>query len=117
MRFVTKDFSHSALLLWLRFVDDVFGAMYGTKRNFNQVLTLLNAHLEQYGVRFTVDWDNNPPGNVVNFLDVTVDKSGSDISTYLYQKPTDARRYLHRASFHAAHTLKGVVLSQMRGYQ
>ena len=114
MRYVTKDFSYSKLLLWLRFIDDVFGVLQGTARVFSSFLEKLNSHLEQFGIYFTVDLESNPPGKVVNFLDVTVDVSSASLSTRLFRKPTDARRYLNFQSFHPKHTFGGVVFSQMR---
>ena len=113
MRFVTKDFKSECLLFWVRFIDDVFGSLRGTLRSFTVLLAALNSHLAPYGIVFEVE-KNNPPGSRVNFLDVTVDKSGGLLKTCVYHKPTDTRRYLHRTSFHAHHTFKGVVLSQMR---
>ena len=43
-----------------------------------------------------------------------VSNSCGNIVTDLYVKPTDARRYLHRSSFHPAHTFAGIPFSQMR---
>ena len=114
MRFVTKDFTFDNILLWLRFIDDVFGAIVGTTRLFDKFFNALNNHLVNFGIYFTVDVKNNPPGKIVNFLDVTVDTSTGKLDTYLHQKPTDARRYLNFHSFHPRHTFSGITFSQMR---
>ena len=57
---------------------------------------------EKYGVIF----DKHMFGDRVNVLDVMVDNSCGSIVTDLYVKPTDARRYLHRNSFHPKHTFR-----------
>ena len=50
----------------------------------------------------------------VDFLDVTVRLTKNRFFTTMYVKPTDASRYLHRRSDHAAHTFKSIPYSQFR---
>ena len=50
MRFVTKDFTFDNILLWFRFIDDVFGAIVGTTRLFDKFFNALNNHLVDFGI-------------------------------------------------------------------
>ena len=100
----------SNFCLLLRFIDDFFGGWAGTYRQFKQFITVFNNFGKHYGVIF----DKEQFGDSVTFLDVLVSNSCGHLVTDLYFKPTDARRYLHRNSFHPAHTFRGIPFSQMR---
>lgn len=74
------------------------------------------ASLNKFGVTYGI---NIKPekcqfGDTVNFLDVIISNRTKEITTNLFSKPTDANRYLNRASFHPAHTFRGLPFSQFR---
>jgi hypothetical protein len=94
----------------LRFIDDIFGCWTGTYRQFKQFIEMFNKFGEKYGVFF----DKHMFGDRVNYLDTLTSNSCGSVVTDLYVKPTDARRYLHRNSFHPKHTFSGIPFSQMR---
>ena len=108
-RQLSTSFSRYSNLL-LRFIDDLFDGWSGSFRQFKHFVATFNSFGKQYGVIF----DKEQFGDSVNFLDVVVSNSCGNIVTDLYVKPTDARRYLHRSSFHPAHTFAGIPYSQMR---
>ena len=96
--------------LLFRFIDDIFGCWTGTYKQFKHFIGIFNRFGSKYGVIF----DKDMFGDIVNFLDVLISNTCGSIVTDLYIKPTDARRYLHRNSFHPKHTFSGVPFSQMR---
>ena len=103
-----SNFSCSITLL--RYIDDLFGGWLGTYRQFKHFISSFNNFGKEYGITF----DKEQFGDTVNFLDVLVSNNSGSIVTDLYIKPTDARRYLHRSSFHPGHTFSGIPFSQMR---
>ena len=98
------------IICLLRFIDDIFGAWTGTHRQFKNFIEIFNKFGKSYGIVF----DKDMFGDRVNFLDVLASNSCGSIVTDLHVKPTDARRYLHRHSFHPQHTFSGIPFSQMR---
>ena len=48
----------------------------------------------------------------VNFLDTTIIKSGTILTTTLYTKPTDRKAYLHCKSYHPTSTKNAITYSQ-----
>ena len=99
------------LSLLKRFIDDIFALWYGTKRQFDSLVSQLNKLLEPYGIRFG-DW---ALGITVHFLDVIlfIDEDGF-IQYRLFKKPTDSRLYLRTSSFHPKHVFDSVAFSQIR---
>ena len=97
------------ILLLSRFIDDLFGGWSGTRRQFDQFVNVFNL----FGIKYGVIFDKFQFGNSVNFLDVLVSNDCGELVTDLYIKPTDARRYLHRSSFHPPHTFHSIPFSQM----
>ena len=92
-----------------RFLDDIFIKWFGTEEEFNSFLTVFNNYGKEYG--FTLKGEC---GKSIPFLDVTVSIIEGGYKTSLYTKPTDAKRYLHRRSYHSHHTFKATPYSQFR---
>ena len=111
MTFVLKDFVCYDLLCFFKFIDDLFGGIKGSVDDFHRLLSSLNAHLSSFGLSVS---EGCSPGKIVNFLDTTIDITNNNLTTYIYVKPTDAKRYLHGKSFHAPHVFPGTVYTQMR---
>ena len=100
------------IILWKRFIDDIFGIWRGTKTEFEDFITNLNREASEYGIEFTGE-----VGTELSFLDVMVkiiptDDKTLGIATSLYKKPTDNRSFLQRNSYHPPHVFKSVPYSQ-----
>ena len=92
-----------------RFLDDLWFAWCGTKREFDKFKTALNTVGVKHGITF-----KGGVGTSVDFLDVSVTLKGTHFITGMYVKPTDASRYLHRRSDHAGHTFRSIPYTQFR---
>ena len=93
-----------------RFIDDVFGRWYGTVRQFEMFVNVLNQISQPYGIQF----GGHQIGKEVNFLDVCLYLDNEEQIQYkLHRKPTDARLYVKTDSFHPPHTFLSVAFSQM----
>ena len=87
---------------WMRFLDDCFTVWkrrFGTLDNFCRILNQLHPDLEFVMENSTIQ---------LPFLDVMVIKEGTSITTDLFQKATDTRRYLPYNSCHPGHTRKNI---------
>ena len=102
--------SSKYILSLFRFIDDLFGGWSGTRRQFDQFITTFNC----FGLKYGIVFDKHQFGSSVSFLDVLVSNDCGTLVTDLYIKPTDARRYLHRTSFHPSHAFHSIPFSQMR---
>ena len=76
------------ILLWRRFIDDIFVVWSGTKDQFLMFVNELNLVAAPYGIKFG-DWSI---GKSVNFLDVTlsINQTSKLIDYTLFVKPTDS---------------------------
>ena len=100
---------HNMMALRKRFLDDIWFAWYGTNLEFAHFKAVLNEVGDQHGITF-----KGEVGASIDFLDVSVTLNDSHFTTKMYVKPTDASRYLHRRSDHAAHTFKSIPYTQFR---
>jgi hypothetical protein len=104
-----------ALLLYSRFLDDIFFVWTGTEDELRDFGVYLNSILE--GITITLNYSRES----VDFLDTTVYKSSLpddttdtvELLTKVYFKETDTHQLLHKQSFHPRHTCRGVLKSQM----
>ena len=90
------------VIIWVRFIDDIFLIWKGDIDSLTEFIDhpVNNA---APSIKFTHEICTNS----VNFLDTTVlkDRQGN-ISTDVYQKPTDTHPYLHWTSAHPTHQTK-----------
>jgi hypothetical protein len=100
----------SFILLWKRFIDDIFGVWKGTVRQFHMFMKELNKMAALFGIEF----DKFKIGKEVEFLDTWCYLEGNKIEYRLYKKPIDPRRFLQRDSFHPPHVFKSVATSQIQ---
>lgn len=94
------------VLLYQRFIDDVFILWKGDERSlrlFHQYLNSVNDHLS-----FTLDFDQSQ----ISFLDVLVIRDGANLQTDLFRKPTDRNTILRGDSYHPSHLIKSLPISQ-----
>ena len=93
-------------LIWLRYIDDIFGAWIGTIEEFNTFVAFLNSREESLKFVATIS-DTSVP-----FLDMMVSIKLGILSTSLYTKPTDSHNYLRYDSAHAPHVCESIPYSQ-----
>ena len=95
------------LIMWVRFIDDIFLIWKGDKDSLIEFLDYLN------NVAPSIKFTHEISTDSVNFLDTTVLKDGQGyINTDVYQKPTDTHPYLHWTSAHPPHLKRSIPYSQ-----
>lgn len=98
------------IIMFKRFIDDIFCIWQGTIRQFEQLIEKLNKLSAPFGIHF----GEYSIGSEVNFLDVTLKIDDNGLIQYsLYKKPTDSRLYLKTGSFHPRHVFDSVAYSQL----
>ena len=104
-----KEASKVGLLVpdvWFRYVDDVVARFKSSDRGaVLRFLEFVNG-LRQ-SIKFTVEFEVE----VLNFLDVTIDRRKEAVTFSVFRKPTHTNRYLNRTSCHPRGVFKGVVSS------
>ncbi|KAM9311570.1 uncharacterized protein PAF06_009397 [Gastrophryne carolinensis] len=97
---------HSHVLLWLRYLDDIFILWQGTAE------ALSNFHLYLNQCLPTISFSLEHSTRSIHFLDVLVTLENGYISTDVYRKPTDRVTFLHAESFHPPNLIKSLPYSQ-----
>lgn len=100
-------------LVYLRYLDDIFGLWSHGMVAFQNFLEILNNHHKSIKVT------SNIQSKSVEFLDTEVffregergEQKG--LATRVFFKTTDTHALLHKASYHPKHTFKGIVKSQL----
>ena len=99
-----------AVLLFSRFLDDIFFVWTDTKERLLTFQDYVNNLIPNIKVTFTISEQS------VNFLDLTVfkhmDEGICTLQTKPYFKETDTHQLLHTTSYHPKHIFKSVVKSQ-----
>ena len=104
--------SVEAIRFFKRFIDDCIGLWRGSRRTFDNFVNLLNREAAKFGIRFPIK--EIQFGKLVNVLDLTVYLDNENIIHYKgYTKPSDARRYLNKQSFHPQSVFTSIPYSQM----
>ena len=104
--------SIEAIRFLKRFIDDIIGVWRGSRRSFDNFVSILNREAAKFGLRFPVS--EIQFGKSVNILDLTTYLDEDNIIHYKgYTKPTDAKRYLNIQSFHPRSVFKSIPYSQM----
>ena len=94
------------LLVWFRYIDDVFFIWMQGKEK----LSLFSEDLNKFHPNIKFSHETNK--KIIHFLDLNVRLSNGNISTDLYVKPTNRHQFLHYTSSHPDHTKHSIVLSQ-----
>ncbi|XP_068099729.1 uncharacterized protein [Hyperolius riggenbachi] len=94
------------VVLWTRYIDDVFVLWRGTSDELKVFIGFLNSLFE--GIVF------NPEVSETNvpFLDVMVTRKDGRLNTSVYRKPTDRNTLLHYDSAHPKHLISSLPISQ-----
>ena len=99
-------------LVYLRYLDDIFGIWTDSVENFDQFLKTLDSFNPSIRIKHTSST------NSVDFLDTTVFKGPNFSETHkvdikVYFKDTDSHALLHTSSFHPRSTCRAIVKSQL----
>ena len=106
-RFVYQTEWVDHIILWVRFIDDIFLIWKSDQDSLINFINYLNS------VAPSIKFTHEISAHSVNFLDTTVLKDNQgNISTDVYQKPTDTHPYLHWTSAHPPHLKRSIPYSQ-----
>ncbi len=97
---------YSKVLIWLRFIDDIFFIFTGTLDELQQFFDDLN-HTRLKSIQFTMDYSRHK----INFLDTTIKIENGCLVSTLYTKPTDSHSYLLYESCHPKHIMASIPYS------
>ena len=95
------------ILLWKRYIDDVFALFQGGEDQLQELVNWLNSLMPGV-VKFTYSFSETK----VDFLDLEISKQNGKLQTNLYIKPTNLQLYLDYFSNHPEHCKVGLVYSQ-----
>ena len=99
--FVYRTEWYHYIIGWVRFIDDIFLIWKGDESSLTTFINSLN------GVESSIKFTHEKSYKSVNFLDTKVIKDvQGNISTDIFQKPTDTHPYLHWTSAHSPHLRK-----------
>ena len=103
----THVYQHRNLfLVWWRYIDDIFAIFQCERAEVDRFINELNSCHPT--IKFTAEISDTN----INFLDATITKSGTHLSTKSYTKPTDSHNYLLYSSSHPKHCKQGLPYSQ-----
>jgi hypothetical protein len=88
------QYSGSTPLLFLRYIDDIFGIADCGEANLLSFMEFVDQF--HPALRFT--WEISP--NSVNFLDMSISVNGDQLATSVHYKETDSHSYLTYTSSH-----------------
>jgi len=89
----TKD----KIIFYSRYVDDICLLYSGNARQLKLLLNYLNSITKK--LQFTLEVEDNKQ---LNFLDLTLKKSGNSLKYSIYRKPTKTDQTIHVSSYHSA---------------
>ncbi|KAM4012040.1 uncharacterized protein ACNLHF_005390 isoform 1-T3 [Anomaloglossus baeobatrachus] len=95
------------VLLWARYIDDIFLIWQGSLVELHQFMSVLNS--SGRNILITYQWSHEQ----VEFLDVLVRKDAEFVlQTDLYRKPTSTNTLLHASSAHPQYMIRSVPTGQ-----
>ena len=89
-------------LMYVRFVDDIFGIWQGSEEDLQQFQNVANSIHPRIKVEMKYSESQ------IDFLDVLLEMQQGKIETTIYEKPTDTHMYVHNKSCHPKTTKKAV---------
>ena len=100
------------ILLWKRFIDDIFFLWRGTKASLDAFIEYANTLHPT--IKLTFDYSHY----TANYLDTTTYKDKHHkLQTTIYRKPTDKNLLLHYSSHHPQHLKRNIVYTQALRYK
>lgn len=99
-------------LIYLRYLDDIFGFWPHNQEDFNSFMETLNNHHESITLKYDINQEK------ITFLDTEVffyikDDTSLGLHTKVFFKSTDTHALLHKSSFHPKHIFRGIIKSQL----
>ena len=101
-------------LLYLRYLDDLFGLWTHTEAQFLEFVAVLNSHHPRIKIKHEIS------PLKLQFLDTEVSFTSTSsstgtkrLATKVFFKDTDRHALLHKTSFHPRHTFRGLIKSQL----
>ena len=102
---------HSYIIIWLRFLDDIFFIWTGTPTALHEFINHMN------NIHPKIKFTTTISTSTVNFLDTTIYLDTERyLQSTLYRKPTDKNLILDFESYHPLHTKTGIIYSQALRY-
>ena len=95
------------VLLWKRYIDDVFTLFKGGEEQLQELVNWLNSLMPGV-IKFTHEFSKEK----VDFLDLEILIENGKLETNLFIKPTNLQLYLDYFSNHPEHCKVGLVYSQ-----
>ena len=89
-------------LLYLRYIDDIFGIWLHGEKKLREFQALANSIHEK------IKLDLRFSSKTIEFLDVRVSLKGDELCTDVHVKPTDSKTYLHFSSDHPIYVKKAI---------
>ncbi|XP_044765559.1 uncharacterized protein LOC123321847 [Coccinella septempunctata] len=84
------------IILWRRYVDDIFVIWSGTEQELSEFFDLMNS---KFKIKFSLE---KSVSNCINFLDLTISLEEGNIFSYnIYRKPTQTDLIIPHDSYHA----------------
>lgn len=106
-KFITSNNPYvQNIIIYKRFIDDLFILWKGTEYEAKQFVTLLNSN--PWGIKFTLNFGENE----IEFLDLVVSHDKDKFITSTYFKPVDINSYLDFKSGHYSKWKKNVPYGQ-----
>ena len=102
---INDDYDGETPLLYLRYIDDIFGVSTMSKENLLKFINFVNGY--NPALKYTEDI-----GKEVTMLDTKLSIQGTRIKSTLYTKPTDAHLYLKYSSSHPSTCKDSIPFSQ-----
>ena len=95
------------ILLWKRFIDDIFMLFEGTEQQCKDLVNWLNSLMPGV-IKFTYEYSLQK----IEFLDLEISKKDGKLATNLYIKPNNQQLYLDFNSNHPLPCKEGIVYGQ-----
>ena len=95
------------ILLWKRFIDDVFMLFKGSHDECHELVTWLNSLMPGI-VKFTYEYSKSK----INFLDLEIFIEDGKLKSNLFIKPTNLQLYLDYMSNHPKHCKDSIAYGQ-----
>ena len=110
---ILPKFANNNLVLYRRYIDDIFGIWIPSSRNNTQQWEFFKNTLNEFG---HLRWKVENPSSQVNFLDLTLSVQHGQILSSTYHKPMNLYLYLPPLSAHPIGGLKGLIVGNILRY-
>lgn len=99
-------------LIYLRYLDDIFGLWDQSEAAFIDFFNILNSHHPRIKLKYTLNLHEIPFLDTVVFF-TPAGQGQKQLSTKVYFKDTDRHSLLFNSSYHPQHTFRSIIKSQL----